>query len=179
MPFFQRLKWNSIFPCSDDVHVWYQMEANMCANVNIKHTWKQNIQTYKDNVFVAQCRFSLRRAHYHYYQKSLKRWCTNSFMNTWTIIWMTYCGFHKAHSTQQHILSRLIRSLKKGTILMDLSKAYDCLPHDLSIAKLEAYGLDKPSVNLVNGYLCFWKQRKNIGSSYSDCYWGFSPRDPS
>ena len=83
--------------------------------------------------------------------------------------------FRKAHSIQ-HILSKVIRSLKKGlensgflrTILMDLSKAYDCLPHDFSIAKLEAYGLDLPSLNLVNGYLRFWKQRKKIGSSYSD-----------
>ena len=80
------------------------------------------------------------------------------------------CGFRKAHSTQ-YVLSRLIQSLKKGlgssslvgTILMDLLKAYDCLPHDLLIAKLDAYGLDKPSLNFVNGYLCFRKQRKKIG----------------
>ena len=51
---------------------------------------------------------------------------------------------------------------------MDLPMGYDCLPHDLLIAKLEAYGPDKPSVNLVNDYLRFRKQRKKIGSSYSD-----------
>ena len=51
---------------------------------------------------------------------------------------------------------------------MDFSKAYDCLPLHLLIAKLEVYGLDKPSLNLVNGYLRFRKQRKKIDSSYSD-----------
>ena len=54
------------------------------------------------------------------------------------------------------------------TILMDLSKTYDCLPHDLLIAQHEAYGLDKPSLNLVDDYLRFWKQREKIGSSHSD-----------
>ena len=52
------------------------------------------------------------------------------------------CDFCKAHSIQR-ALSRLIESLKKelensglvGAILMDLSKAHDCLPHDLLIAK--------------------------------------------
>ena len=84
-------------------------------------------------------------------------------------------GFHKTYSAQ-HVLPRLIQSLKKeldnsglvGTILMNLSKAYDCLPHDFLIAKLEAYGPDKPSLNLVNHYLRFRKQRKKIGSSCSD-----------
>ena len=47
---------------------------------------------------------------------------------------------------------------------MNLSKAYDCLPHDLLIAKVEAYGLDKSSLNLVNDYLRFRK----IDFSYSD-----------
>ena len=72
------------------------------------------------------------------------------------------CGFLKANSTQ-HALPRLIQSLKIDldssgfvwTILMDLSNAYDCLRHDLLIAKLEAYGLDQPSLDLVNVYLRF------------------------
>ena len=51
---------------------------------------------------------------------------------------------------------------------MDLSRTYGCLPHDLLIAKLEAYGLEKPSLNLVNDYLSFRKQRSKIGSSCSD-----------
>ena len=32
---------------------------------------------------------------------------------------------------------------------MDLSKAYDCLPHDLLIAKIGAYGLDRSSLRLL------------------------------
>ena len=54
-----------------------------------------------------------------------------------------------------------------GTILIDLSKAYDCLPHDLIIAKFDAYGLSKSSLSLLLDYLTLRKQRVKIGSSYS------------
>ena len=50
---------------------------------------------------------------------------------------------------------------------MDLSKAYDCLPHDLLLVKLEAYGLDNDSLIPLLDYISFRKQRTKVGSAYS------------
>ena len=52
-------------------------------------------------------------------------------------------------------------------VLMDLSKAFDCLPHDLLIAKLEAYGFGIGSLLLDFDYLTSRKQRVRINSTYS------------
>ena len=50
---------------------------------------------------------------------------------------------------------------------MDLSEAYDCIPHNLLIAKLECYGVDKASLRLLLDYLTCRKQQTKIGSSFS------------
>ena len=44
-----------------------------------------------------------------------------------------------------------------GAVLMDLSKAFDCLPHELLIAKLSAYGFEKDTLKFFYSYL---KERK-------------------
>ena len=51
--------------------------------------------------------------------------------------------------------------------MMDLSKAFDCIPHNLLIAKLYAYGFDKNSLRLIHSYLNGRHQRVKINSDYS------------
>ena len=95
----------------------------------------------------------------------------NKFLNS------LLCGFQKARSTQ-HALFRLIQAWQKefrrcgflGTILMGLSKAYDCLSHDLLIVQLQGSGLDAASLSLLNNYLANRKERTKVGSSYSDWF---------
>ena len=54
-----------------------------------------------------------------------------------------------------------------GALLTDLSKAFDCIKHDLLIAKLAAYGFDSRSLSFDFSYLNERKQRTKIHNSYS------------
>ena len=60
------------------------------------------------------------------------------------------CDFCKAHSTLSRLLQKWQNKLDSsgivGTILMNLSNAYDRIPHDLIIAELVAYGLGTNSL---------------------------------
>ena len=62
-------------------------------------------------------------------------------------------------------------SVDKGAsfhaLLTNLSKAFDCIPHELLIAKLHANGFDKKSINLMYDYLFNRKQRVKVGGIYS------------
>ena len=82
--------------------------------------------------------------------------------------------FRKAHSTQQ-ALFKLLHSWQEelhnsgfiGTILMDFSNAYDCLPLDFILAKSEAYGRSMNSLKVLLDYLEGRKKRVKLGSSNS------------
>ena len=52
-----------------------------------------------------------------------------------------------------------------GLILTDLSKAFDCIRHDLLVAKLHAHGLSYPALKMIQDYLVNRKQGTKIRSS--------------
>ena len=76
----------------------------------------------------------------------------------------------------QSTLLRLVEDWRKAldnhkyvaAILMDLTKAFDCLPHSLLLGKLSAYGLSDKSCSLVSNYLSNRKQQVKLGPHYSE-----------
>ena len=85
-----------------------------------------------------------------------------------------FAAYRKSYGTQL-VLTRVVEAWKikldnefiVGAILMELSKAFDCIPYDLLIAKLHAYGFDENSLVLVYCYLTEWKQSVRINNTYS------------
>ena len=54
-----------------------------------------------------------------------------------------------------------------AVLLRDLSKAFDCPPHDLIIAKLNAYRFSLSAARLMESYLCNRKQRTKINTAHN------------
>ena len=82
-------------------------------------------------------------------------------------------GFRKGHNTEQCLLNMLEtwkkQLMKKcgGAILTDLSKAFDCINHDLLIAKLGAYCFDESALGFIRSYLKERQQRTKVGNAFS------------
>ena len=80
------------------------------------------------------------------------------------------------HGSSQHALISMIEKWRKsldnkgyaGGVLMDLSKAFDCMNHELLLAKLHAYGFSKKSIKIINNYLKNRWQRVKINNSFSE-----------
>ena len=84
------------------------------------------------------------------------------------------CGFRKGLSTQ-HCLLFMLEKWKRavdngklfGILLTDLSKAFDCLSHELLLTKLHAYAFSISALRLIYSYLANRKRRTKISSSHS------------
>ena len=78
-----------------------------------------------------------------------------------------FLSAYRKNVSCQNVLLRLIEQWREnldnnklvGAVLMDLSKAFHCLPHDLLVTKLAAYGFDRNTLKLLHSYL---KDRKQV-----------------
>ena len=83
----------------------------------------------------------------------------------------------KGHSTQ-YALANLLQKWKKifdktdrifGTLLMDLSKRYDCVNHELIVTNLAAYGLNEGSLKSIQNFSL--KKKKWVKTRSSQSEW--------
>ena len=85
------------------------------------------------------------------------------------------CGFRKGFNAQHCLLvmiEKWRKTLDKGgetgaAALTDLSKAFDCIDHNLLIAKLNACGFEKQFIDFLHLYLTKGKQITKLDSAYS------------
>lgn len=84
-------------------------------------------------------------------------------------------GFQKNKSTVlalEYLVKEIITAFENkkcvSLTLCDLTKAFDCISHDLLIAKLQHYGIRGESLNLIRSYLKNRRQIVNISNKLSD-----------
>ena len=85
------------------------------------------------------------------------------------------CVFRKGRNLQ-HCLLYMIEKITQArdnnkvftAVLTDLSKAFDCINHELLIAKLNAGSFDSPSFKFLSACLNFRKQKTKVCSTFSD-----------
>lgn len=86
----------------------------------------------------------------------------------------TQNGYRKGRSTF-HAVTHLTRTVREmcdsrtkkyvGVLFLDLSKAFDCVNHNLLLSMLSRFGLDENSVRLIQSYLSNRMQRVKLSQS--------------
>ena len=143
--------------------------------VDVKSVFKKNSRTDKENYRPVSILPNISKI----YERCLYKQLYDYFD---VIFSRNQCGFRKGFSVVNCLLPMIEKwreSLDQGgvygALLTDLSKAFDCLPHELIIAKLYTYEVDMPSLKLMNSHLSKRRQRIKINdvySSWSDILFG-------
>ena len=106
------------------------------------------------------------------YERLMKNQIQNSMKD---ILHPNLCGYREGFSVQHALISMLEKWKKSldnkgyaGAVLMDLSKAFDCVNHELLLAKLSAYGFSRDALVTIKDYLTNRWQRTKSNTAFSD-----------
>ena len=109
------------------------------------------------------------------FSKIYERFLHDSLSNFTDKVLSKFVSTYRKSYSSNHVLLKLIKDWKKslddkniiGAVLVDLSKAFDCIPHDLHVAKLHAYGLSMDAINFIFSYMKRRKQGVKINDTES------------
>ena len=100
----------------------------------------------------------------------------NELLKSMDIHLSPFISAYRKNYNMQHVLIRPLEEWREhldnnktmGRILIDLSKAFDCIPRDLLLAKLAAYGIDDNLILYIHSYLLNHKQCVCINNTLSE-----------
>ena len=109
------------------------------------------------------------------FSKIYERYIHNSLIPFVDSFLSVFISAYRQTYSSNHVLIRLIENWKQsldknkfgGAVLMDLSKAFDCIPYESLIAKMHAYGFDLNSLTFFYSYLKNRKQNVKINNTCS------------
>ena len=128
----------------------------------ISPIFKKNDSLFKENYRSVNILTSL--------SKVFERILADQFLEFFENILSPFLSAYRKGYSCQHVLLQLTEFWRKaldqgeavGTIAMDLSKAFDSMPHGLLISKLYSYGVSEQACKIIMAYLCDRKQRVKI-----------------
>ena len=86
-------------------------------------------------------------------------------------------GFRSKHSTESQLIitthdlaQSLNNKLQVDMIIMDFSKAFDTVPHNRLLNKLNRYGIRNKTHNWISNFLsCYWWKTLHMDTSHFRC----------
>ena len=106
----------------------------------------------------------------NYCSKIYEGFVNDKLLNHFSDILPDFVSAYRSKYSSNHMTLRLTEEWKEkldkgffaGAVLIDLSNAFDCITHDLLIAKLNVYGFDRKSLVFFYSYLKRRKQCVNV-----------------
>ena len=106
------------------------------------------------------------------FERCMQRQLVNYFDLHLSKISSAYRKGYSCGSVLLHLIEDWRGALDKnfvvGSVIKNLSKAFDLIPHDVLLAKLSVYGISTHSLNLLKSYLTNRRQRVQIDDVKSD-----------
>ena len=110
------------------------------------------------------------------FSKIYERVIKNQLLHGMENVFLPQIPAYRKNYNSQHVLIHLIQEWRKylhknfvvGAVMTELSKAFDCIPHNLLIAKLKAYGLGEKVLSYIFSNLTNQNQCVHINYKKSD-----------